>query len=384
LIHAAQKRRLKVVVFDNSQDPPAKNESDYFFNISYNDEAEIIASVKAFDVAGIATIGTNDAICVAARLNKRLGLNGFYDKPAVIERATYKHLFKDYLLEKGIQVPSGKSHATFQRAKQTALELSFPVILKPSDGSGSKGISVVVDEKKMSKAFSSAMSYARNKKVVVEKYIGNNSYAVESFVVNKRILYTLIAERQIPSPPHCGGKGLTIPAALPEKTHQRMKNLSMRAITELGLCNGPVHMDMVLTDAGQPNIVDIGPRLIAGPCGWEGIFRISGFDPVDAVLDQALGELSFKDSLCIRDSLFFAHRYITFLKTGVLRKIKPDQSLYNNQIKSVVLFTKPGDNVFKFENASHRYGYVTAVAESYREVCRVIEDFIKHIYIEIE
>ena len=383
LIIKAKKRGFKTATFDFNHESPGKRNSDYYFPISYNDTGGIVEQLSRFSLAGIATIGTNDAICVCARLNNMLDLQGIYDPVERIERATYKHLFKPHLERNNIAVPQGGIFESYLQLERYLAAHQLPLMIKPSDASGSKGVGIIYRSSQAKKAFLSAKQYSRNGQVICEQYIGNNSYAIESFVIDHTSIYTLIAERKIHPPPGCAGIGLTMPAALSQSIHKRMVALSEKAIQTLGITHGPVHMDMVISNDGYPFIVDVGPRLIAGPVGWEGIHAVTGFDPVEAVIDQALGNLPSAGSFKIKPDRFFAHRYFSSERSGKLKRISYDKHLMRG-VNQLEFFVKPGAMVEKMSNSNHRYGYVTAVGDNFSDISKKMDDVLANIKLIVE
>lgn len=378
LILKAKKRGYKTATFDFNYETPGKRNSDYYFPVSYNDTSGILEHLSEFNIAGIATIGTNDAICVCAKLNDSLDLKGLYDPIERIKRATYKHLFKPHLDLNGMAVPQGDVFESYTQLEGYLADHPLPLLIKPSDASGSKGIGIVHKLCEAENAFLLAKRYARNGKVIVENYIGNNSYAVESFVIDNTIIYTLIAERKITPPPGCAGIGLTMPVILPNSINEKMISLSKKTTKILGITHGPVHMDMVINKDGDPFIVDIGPRLIAGPGGWEGIHTITGFDPVEAVIDQALGIVPSVSKIQIDPNRFFAHRYISSSSSGKLMKISYDKHLVR-WVKHIEFFVEPGNMLEKMSDASHRYGYFTAVGNDFTKLSGKMDEVLENI-----
>lgn len=360
LIEAAQNRGLRTLAFDFNRDPAGRAACDEFYNVSYMDEERIVETVRGRVVAGVGTIGSNDAICIVSRLNQRLGLRGIYDSPAVIERANYKFRWKPFLLKKGITgIPRGFVFRTYAQVLDHVSDFQYPLLFKPSDSSGSKGVTVLCDRGGLRAAFNKAHRFSRNQTIIVEAYIGENSFAVESFVRDGVVRNLVIANRKIASPPITVGLGLTLPADLDSAVEERMLRLNMQAIGALGIKNGPVHMDMVLDPEGTPYIVDIGPRLIGGPAGWTLIHQATGFDVLEAVLDLSLGR-QIEPIQLNSNGTFCAHRYITTHKAGVIEQLIVPEKLHSENITKCEIFVKTGDSLYALDNASHRFGYVTA------------------------
>lgn len=382
LMALARENGYEVAAVDNSENPKGRNFCKYFYNFSYRDEEKILALAEIHNISGIGTIGTNDAICYASRINKRLNLDGLYDSPEIISRATYKNIWRPFLEMNTGSVPEGKLCGDFAGIEASVQKLRLPVILKPSDSSGGKGISVVENENDLKEAYFEALKYSTNGLIIVEKYIGHNSYAVESFVIDKEVHLLAIAERKLPDAPICVGLGTTLPDVLPDMARGKIAGLNKTVIEALELTYGPVHIDMVLDNDANPFVVDIGPRLIAGPNALH-IKKALGFDMNQAVFNQIIGKKEGNIQIQFNGK-YFAHRYITTQESGKIKSIKFDHEFYKGNILELDWHVKPGDLIQPLKNAQNRYGYVTAFDDNFENLKQNIDKFVDQITIETE
>jgi biotin carboxylase len=380
----ARRASLAIVGVDYNKRPAGREYCDHYYQVSYKDEEAIFRIAQKHRVAGIATIGTNDAIWVAARLSHRLNLPGLYDPPNIIRRATYKNLWRKTFEQHGVPVPKGTVCEDLKAAEVAALEIGFPALLKPTDASGSKGTTIIDKMDELPQAFQEAMCHSTTKAVLVESYIGYNSFAVESFVIDGKAYLVAIGERKLPSPPICVGLGVTTPDNLSTTAREAIEAINTTAIEALEITYGPVHIDMVLDSNDRPFVIDVGPRLVAGPFGWEHIFRTTGFDIVEAVLRQAIGEKLDTVRTHSTDR-YYAHRYLTTSQTGVVKRVDANRDLFNaHNITSCKFLVNEGDFVNALKHSNHRYGYVTAWGKSFESVCEKIDSFVDKVSFEID
>ena len=384
LMRKARECGLSPIAVDYTPEPEGKGHCDLHVRISYRDEEAIYDLCMQHDVAGIGTIGTNDAICIAARLNDRLNLPGLYDDPEVIRRATYKHLWREILEGQGVSTPPGRSCESVRDVEAVASEIGLAILLKPADASGARGIRIVEKGDDMLPAFHHARQYSSRDTVVAERFVGHNSIAVESFVVDHEVHLIAVGERKLPPPPLCVGLGVTVPDHLPKTVHAEIASLNRKCIEALELSYGPVHVDMVVDSHGKPFVIDIGPRLVGGPFGWTHIHEATGFDVVEAVFQQAIGE-KVRSVITRSSGLYFAHRYLTAGKTGTLRRVDLNEHLFEeHNITSCRLFVKEGDRIEALADAEQRYGVVTASANTFESVCEKVDAFVDQVNFEVD
>ena len=119
--------------------------------------------------------------------------------------------------------------------------------------------------------------------------------------------------------------------------------LNQKAIEAVGISYGPVHVDMVIDSENTPYVIDMGPRLVGGPFGWEHIYRATGFDILEAVFLQAIGA-KINQVKTRRAGVYYAHRYLTASKSGTVVEVKfSPQLLKECGILSYRTFVRKGE-----------------------------------------
>jgi biotin carboxylase len=372
---------LETVAIDMNPNSPGKNHCDHFYTVSTSDKEGALEIARQHKIDGVSTIGTNDAICTAAYIKEEIDLPTICNPYEVVVRAVRKDLCQETFKEKGIPTALGFCHADPIALRMRLQQMNFPVIIKPSDSSGAKGITVVANHEQFDQAFRFAQKYANNQRVILEEYLQGAVIGIESYTVDGATHPIVIADKVLSDPPHCFALGVTLPTILPKEIQSRIIDVNRRAIEAIGINTGPTHIDMVVV-TGEPKVIDVGPRLAGGPLIYELIPRAMGVDMIDATIRQALGE-----DICITvkpQGIYCASFHFSAPKSGILRSIRYDKEALDRYNITKLHFLKgSGEYVYDTRSGIDRFGYidrlgfVTAWAESYQEVRQKIDEFMK-------
>ncbi len=169
-IRKAQEIGLETIVADYLERPPGKAEADRFYRISTRDKERILELARQENVDGILAFASDPAAETAAYVAEKLGLPGGYTRAA--EVLGHKRSFREFLSEHGLPVP-GHVGLTKKTDKAFSTALRYPILIKPADSSGSKGVTVLrnPDQTKLLAAYQKAVSYAYRGDVLAEEYI---------------------------------------------------------------------------------------------------------------------------------------------------------------------------------------------------------------------
>ena len=164
IVEAARIKGLYTIVTDNHEnwdDAPAKRVADEAWNISWSDISELTVKCKEENIAGVMAGFSEKRVICAKKLCASLNLP-FYAESSDLNVITDKYLFKQCCKESGVPVP---------REFVYGRSIDFPVIVKPADNGGSKGITVCYNEQELETAYQLAMSFSDSKEVIIEEYI---------------------------------------------------------------------------------------------------------------------------------------------------------------------------------------------------------------------
>ena len=275
------------------------------------------------DLAGIVT-SSEYFVAVAARAAVRLGLPG--PDPGAVERCRDKRRQRAALAGAGVAVPAHFAAATPEEAAAAAVEIGFPVVVKPVDGTGSRGVRLCSDRAEVRDHTAGLLSRRHDERgrptigaVLVEEYVPGREFSVETFGVE---VVGITAKHLGPAPwfveyghdfpadpapaamdpfltatgcgegPYralsatgCAEAGLTGRA---REASGPVGNLAVAAVGALGLGFGPAHTEIRLGPRG-PVVIEVNPRLAGGRIPT--LVRLAtGLDLIGATVDVAIGE----------------------------------------------------------------------------------------------
>ena len=387
MIDKAREMGLETIAIDMNSEAVGKDHCDYFYPISTSDKESALEVAKRHKIDGVATSGTNDAICTVAYIKEELNLATICVPYDVAVRAARKDLWRETFGKKSILIALGFCSDDPAALHKHLQQMDFPVLVKPSDSSGARGITVVENPEQFGQAFKFAQKYTNNQRIIVEEYIQGTVIGIESYTINGVTYPIAIADKVLSDLPHRFALGVTLPTMLPEEIRSRIIDVNRKAIEALGIHTGPTHIDMVVVN-GEPKVIDVGPRLAGGPLIFELIPRATGVDMIDATIRQALGEnirINIK-----QHNIYCASLHFSAPKSGILQSIRYDEeSLDRYNITMLRFWKKGGEYVYDAQSGINRFGYidrlgfVTAWAESYQEVRKKIDGFMRTLVLEI-
>ena len=149
--------------------------ADYFYPISITEKDDILRHCQEINVDGVATIGSDLAYVTVAYVAEKMGFVS--NSVECVYKSTNKHAMRRCFEEN--EDPSPKSIKVASVTSELPEELSYPVIVKPADRSGSRGIARVNSAEELQMAIAGALNVSFSKEVLVEEYFEGKEYSVE-------------------------------------------------------------------------------------------------------------------------------------------------------------------------------------------------------------
>lgn len=257
--------------------------------INIVDEEACLAYARDKQVDGVLTAATDFSVLTISRIAEELRLPGInYQSAKVIKNKALvrKRLFEANADDTGIsyEVDSVEDIADILP------KIKFPVMMKPVDGSGSRGASKVEKAEDFVKAAEFAMNGSITHRAVAEPFIEGKEYGVESFVDNGVIHVLGVMQKDMTEPPYYAELGHAIPSGLTPELETKVKSCVYRAIFALGVNHGSVNMDLLITNEGNVHIVDVGARMGGNLIGSHIIPMGTGIDYMGNMIRAAVGD----------------------------------------------------------------------------------------------
>lgn len=285
LIEKAKALGYETHVFAWAADDVGEKAADRFYPISIVEKERIADECEKIGVSGICSIASDLAAVTVNYVAEKLGLPG--NSLECTAKSTNKHLMRKAFEENGD--PSPKSILVDENTDLSSLNLEYPVIVKPTDRSGSRGIFKLESSDGLAKAVSIAMSEGFEKKALVEEFAEGKEYSVEAISYKGKHTVLAITEKFTTGAPHFIETGHLQPAPLDQNKAAEVKKVIVHALDTLEIKNSASHSEVKIAEDGTIKIIEIGGRM-GGDCIGSDLVKYStGIDFVKAVIDVACG-----------------------------------------------------------------------------------------------
>ena len=371
-----------VIICDYLPDNPGQFAADEFYQVSTTDKEAVLELAKTLDLDGVVCYASDPAAPTAAYVCEKLGFpTNPYESVMVLSN---KDTFREYLKEHGFCVPYTECYTDIDTMKANADRFKFPVMVKPVDSSGSKGINKIYGADEYDFAFEDAMKYSRCKRIVVEEFIEKKGYQVsgDGFTVDGRLVFRCFGNE------FYGSNGIKEyvplgecwPSVLDKATQDKIHNELQRLITELGMRTGAYNIEVILDKDDNVYILELGARN-GGSLIPQITQYATGVDMVEYTIKAALGE----DCSGIRMTEpqgFWSNYMVHSKRTGRLKEVHIADELKDNYVEYQTDF-KEGDEVFAFENSGHALGTMVFKYGSEQEMFDKIARLTDLVTVEI-
>lgn len=348
LILKAKKRGVETYVFAWEDGAVGKKNADFFYPISITEKDEILKKCQEIGINGICSIASDLASITVNYVAEKMGLTGNGIESSLI--ATNKYLMRKAFEANGD--PSPKNYRSDELNDEIIDSLNLPLIVKPVDRSGSRGITKITDKTQLNEAIKIAEELSFDKKAMVEEFIEGKEYSVEFISYHGNHTFLALTEKFTTGTPHFIETGHIQPAIVSEDILEKVKSVVSHALDSLKIKNGASHSEVKINSDGTIKIVEIGGRM-GGDCIGSDLVQIStGFDFVNMVIDIALGNKPDFTKVCepgkAEVRFIFSKKDLEILEKE--KKENPEKIYRISEIEEIT----EGHVV---EDSSTRYGY---------------------------
>lgn len=260
----------------------AREEADAVVTLDLRDVDAVTAYASGVGAAAVYSVGSDLAMPVVAEVSERLGL------PSLVSRHTadlchHKHRMRDVLRD----MPGAVRHASVSRGD--VLPLPLPVIVKPDDSQGQRGLALVTAEAQFAPALEQALRHSGSGRAIVEEYVAGPEISVNGYLHGGRLIFAGVSDRLI-WPDELGlVRGHAYPPqAASESDLREAVTILDHACRAISLREGPVYAQMIVGPQGV-RMVEISPRL-DGCHLWRLWRAVTGVDLLLAAVADACGE----------------------------------------------------------------------------------------------
>ena len=373
-----------VITCDYLPNNPGHKYAHEYHNVSTTDKEAVLALAKSLKVDGIVAYASDPAAPTAAYVCEKLNLPTSPYKS--VEILSKKHLFRQYLSEHGFNVPKAKSYRTFDEAEKDIDNFHLPVMVKPVDSSGSKGINKLTDKSQLKDFVDDALSYSRDKVFLIEEFIIKNGPQIsgDAFTVDGKLVF------------HCFGNefystrvdkdfaplGECWPTIMPQVVIDTLVADLQRLITSLGMKSNAYNVEAIYGEDGKVYILELGARS-GGSLIPQVTALATGVDMVPYVIKAALGEDC--SDLHMAPVMGYWSNYMAHAnESGRYVGIEYEETFKKNNLIDFVTDIKEGDFVHKYRDAQDCVGELMLKFETKEQMDEMIENMDKYVQIKVQ
>ena len=373
-IKEAVKMGYHVITCDYLPDNPGHKYAHEYYNVSTTDKDAVLSLAKELRVDGVVAYASDPAAPTAAYVCEKLGLptSPFQS----VEILSKKHLFRKFLTENGFNVPKANSYTSFEEAEQDLANFSLPVMVKPVDSSGSKGVNKLMDPSQLKSFFEDALSYSRDKIVLIEEFIIKNGPQIsgDAFSVDGKLVFHCLGNEFYSSKvdKDFAPLGECWPSIMPQDVIDQLEADLQRLISLLGMRSNAYNVEAILGKDGKVYILELGARS-GGSLIPQVTEYATGVNMVPYVIKAALGEDC--SDLKMAPVKGFWSNYMAHSKvSGYYDGIEMIEEFKRKHFVDYVTDVKPGDFVHKYRDAQDCVGELILRYDSQEEMFYVINN----------
>jgi biotin carboxylase len=362
-IQRARAMGLHVVVSDRNPSAPGfAFANDAVIADTYDADATVAAAAAFHSekrpIDGVICMASDVPVTVAS-VAAALGLPGISLESARL--ASDKLAMKRAFQRAGVPIPWFSGVESVDHLTRIVADRGLPVVLKPVDSRGARGVLRLTEQTDLAWAFAHARAQSRTASVMVEEYLAGPQISTEALLVDGAAATCGFVDRNYEHlerfAPYILENGGEQPSTLPAPAQRRIANAAIDASRAMGIETGSVKGDMVWTDRG-PFVIEIAARLSGGWMSSDQIPLGTGVDLVGCAIRVALGERVPAADLRPRWHRGVAIRYF-FPAPGRVTAIEGADAFANTPwVHRLGFFVRPGDIVQPPTDHTRRAGFV--------------------------
>ena len=345
LVQKAQEMGLEVHCFAWEEGAVCKDVADYFYPISIVEKDRILEICRGIGINGITSIASDLAVLTVNYVAEQMGLIGNKDKYSLLQ--TNKYLMRQCFDEADVPSPRYRLVKSFEE-NLSFEDWQWPLIVKPTDRSGSRAVVKVENYDQLNIAVKEAIDVSFAKEAIVEEFVAGQEVSVEAISWEGQHCILQITDKVTNE--HFVEIAHHQPSLLPIEIQDRIRAVVLKGLDALHVEYGASHSELKITDDGDVKVMEIGARMGGGFIGSHLVPLSTGYDYVRGVIEIALGHFNKPDinkNLC--SGVFFLIQETSYL-LDVIRE--------SNKYPEIVFAKRTEETIRPGVSESNRTGYV--------------------------
>lgn len=387
VIRAAHDLGLFVITCDYLPDNIAHKYSDEYLNVSIIDKDAVLKAAQEKQIDGIMSFATDPGVVTAAYVAEKMNLpfQGSYESTSILQD---KGLFRQFLTDHNFNVPHAKRYVDVDEPFRDIDFFNWPVIVKPVDSAGSKGVNRVDRPEQLKDAIEEAVSGSHNGAFIIEDFLTFDGYhsSADPFTVNGKLKFVTYSdqlfdkEAENPYTPSM----IIWPTSMKKEHQNILTSETQRLMDLLGMETGIYNIETCVGIDGKPYIMEVSPR--GGGCKIAELQeRAFGNHLIENEVRKAVG-MPLKEVEQTECDGHWCEAVIHARpgQSGILKEIVIDPEISEKYVKVVDLAVKPGDMVKPFTGANMSLGDMFLRFDSREELDEIMSKMDSWIKIKLK
>lgn len=384
VIEAAHKLGVYVITCDYLPNNIAHKYSDEYCNVSILEKDKVLEKAKELKIDGILSFACDPGVVTAAYVAEKMGLpsSGPYESVEILQN---KGKFRKFLTENNFNVPVAKQYTDIETALNDIEMFNWPVIVKPTDSAGSKGVTKVEEKDKLKDAINYALKFSHSNEFIIEDFlekIGDSSDC-DSFSIDGKLKFVSFSAQKFDE--NCENPytpaAFTWPASISKEHQEELTNEIQRLLKLLDMKNSIYNIETRECTNGKAYIMECSPRG-GGNRLAEMIRYMTGVDMITNIVKSALGmDLDVIEQKELKDN--WAEIILHSEKEGTFEKLWISEEISSNIVEND-LWIEIGTHVGGFSGANEAIGTMVLKFDSEIQMNNVLNNQNNYIKVIVD
>ena len=379
VIEAAHKLGVYVITCDYLPNNIAHKYSDEYCNVSILEKDKVLEKARELKIDGILSFACDPGVVTAAYVAEKMGLpsSGPYESVEILQN---KGKFRKFLTENNFNVPVAKQYTDIETALNDTEMFNWPVIVKPTDSAGSKGVTKVEEKDKLKDAINYALKFSHSNEFIIEDFLEKvgDSSDCDSFSIDGKLKFVSFSAQKFDE--NCENPytpaAYTWPASISKAHQEELINEIQRLLKLLDMKNSIYNIETRECTNGKAYIMECSPRG-GGNRLAEMVRYMTGVDMITNIVKVALGmEPDDINQQEIKDN--WAEIILHSEKEGIFEKLWISEEISSNIVEND-LWIETGTHVGGFSGANEAIGTIVLKFDSQKQMDEVLNNQEKYI-----
>lgn len=358
--------------------------SDEYHNVSIIEKDKVLELAKCLKIDGVMSFACDPGVVTAAYVAEQLNLPscGPYESVCILQN---KSRFREFLKNNGFNVPTAKGYISIEDALEDVDLFHWPVIVKPTDSAGSKGVSKVENPALLRSSIENALSYSFKKEFIIEDFIEKQGFASDSdcFSVNGNLKVVSFSSQRFDEKaenPYTPA-AYSWPSTFSDKSLRELTSELQRLISLLGMKSSIYNVETRESINGKAYIMEVSPRA-GGNRLSEMIAYASGTDLISATIRAAMGE-EIGDIKQNPINGNWAEVILHGKRPGIFHSLWISEEIKDNVVEED-LWISPGRQIGGFKAANEAIGTLVLRFETSNELEKVMQNVDDYVQVKVK